>query len=211
VNTPASRKSGVKLVYDAYGSPYPSEAEIRANFKNPWWRIRNMFAIKPRKPGPPLKFVLNNIQDRFIDTMDNRNVILKPRGIGFTTLICAMGLDLAMNVRGFTYTIVGLTEDKTIEVFRDHIKYMYDNYPFPELRAPLLPGTMGGANELRFDNGSIVQVEVRLTSGTYHMVHSTELGPVAAKEARGERRRFRRDHLGLLKPQKAAQHAGIDQ
>ena len=171
-----------KLIYDAYGTPYPSAEEITANWKVPFWRVQNLYCIKPRVPGPPLKFQPNEIQRRFIQEMDYRNVILKPRGIGFTTLICCLGLDAAMFSKGFTYTIVGLTEDKTIEIFRDHIKYMYDNFPIPELKAPLMPGTLGGANELRFDNGSIVQVEVRLTSGTYHMVHSTELGPVAAKD-----------------------------
>ncbi len=152
---------------------------LAAEFDNPAWRINNLYLVKPREGGEGVVFKTNPIQEKFYWAMKNRNVILKPRGIGFTTLLCLFELDLAMHNPGINVGITAHTEEKAKDIFRDHIRYGYDNYRIPEVRIPLAAGTQGSQTELVFANGSVIRVDVGLRSGTYQVIHSSELGPMS--------------------------------
>jgi hypothetical protein len=58
-------------------------------------RIQNLYKIKD-KSGKIVQFKPNKAQDHFLDNKGTRNLILKPRQLGFTTLQCVREYDAAI-------------------------------------------------------------------------------------------------------------------
>lgn len=111
--------------------------------------------------------------------MHFQNVILKARQLGFTTFIQIFMLDACLfnsNVRAGTVAHT-LGDAKTI--FRDKIKYPYDN--LPEQIKRLRPVLKDSADELMFSNNSSIRVGTSLRSGTLQYLHVSEYGKLCAK------------------------------
>ncbi|MCP2839718.1 hypothetical protein NK952_24270, partial [Salmonella enterica subsp. enterica serovar Typhimurium] len=66
------------------------------------WRISNLYKIivkgddDPDDEGLVITFKPNRAQRRLIARLHHRNIILKARQLGFTTLICILWLDTAL-------------------------------------------------------------------------------------------------------------------
>lgn len=56
-------------------------------FGNPIWRLNNLYSVIT-KDGTETGFVMNDAQAHFVENMHDRNIILKARQLGFTTLCC---------------------------------------------------------------------------------------------------------------------------
>src|SRR4051812_10196829 len=81
-------------------------AELARNLSDPMWRISNLYKIlikgEEGDDNLVLQFKPNRAQRRFISRLHHRNIILKARQLGFTTLIAIVWLDHALfnaNVR----------------------------------------------------------------------------------------------------------------
>jgi hypothetical protein len=129
--------------------------------------------------GDPMPFRPNPIQARFMDDMWRRNVVLKPRGIGMSTLIDLFILDSAYTIPNFSAAICAHTEDKAMELFRDLIKFPHDNCDYP-IKRGLKDGTYGAKSEMQLDNGSTIAVYVTMAGGSHQAIVSTELGVLSA-------------------------------
>lgn len=131
--------------------------------------------------GQVLPFIPNGAQRAFLQAVHNRNVILKARQLGFTTLIAILWLDHALFARNQSCGIVCHTLDAAEAIFRDKILFAYDN--MPEAVRAFFPTKKRNTSEILFaHNDSKVRVGTSLRSGTYQKMHVSEMGKVAAKE-----------------------------
>lgn len=142
------------------------------------WRITNLYWIKD-KDGKRVQFHPNYAQSRFISNHHNRNIILKARQQGFTTLNCISYLDDVLFNANFAAGIIAHNLEDANAFFTDKVKFAYDN--LPEIIKTARPAQTDRAGELRFNNGSSIRVRTSFRSGTLQRLHISEFGKICAK------------------------------
>ena len=159
-----------------------SEKEFwQVHAKNKWWRLNNLYWIKVKESVNGVgrvKFRPNASQEHYLDNMHNRDIILKARQLGFTTLIQIWFLDECMFVPDTNAGVSAHKRDDAVAFFKDKIKFAYDNLA-PYIRDKF-PAINDSANELRFNNGSVIRVGTSLRSGTNQLMHISEYGEICA-------------------------------
>ena len=127
-----------------------------------------------------LPFKPNRAQRRFIKRLWHRNLILKARQLGFTTLIAILWLDHALFNADQRCGIIAQDREAAEAIFRDKVKFGYENLP-PQIRERF-PLARDSAAELLFaHNNSSVRVATSMRSGTIHRLHVSEFGKICAK------------------------------
>lgn len=161
-----------------------TEAELKQALGSPQWRLNNLYKIMIKgKEGEDelvITFKPNRAQRRLFNGLHYRNIILKARQLGFTTAIAIYFLDCCLfraNVRaGIVAQDLGAVET----IFRDKVKFAYDNLP-PQLRE-LMPLKNETKRELVFGhNNSAIRVGTSMRSGTLQYLHVSEFGKICAK------------------------------
>lgn len=157
---------------------------ILANLGNPEWRLANLYTIMIKgedgEDDLVMPFRPNRAQRRFMSRLWHRNIILKARQLGFTTLIAIVWLDHALFVPNSRCGIIAQDQEAAAVIFRDKVKFAYDNLP-EWLRAGF-PLARDSASELLFaHNNSSVRVATSMRSGTIHRLHISEFGKICAK------------------------------
>jgi len=142
------------------------------------WRIRNLYWIVD-KAGRMVRFRPNWAQARLLKRYWNRNIILKARQLGFTTLICLLWLDACLFRQNVRAGIIAHNQEDAKRIFRDKIKFAYDHLPEPIKEA--LPASRDAANELLFANNSSIWVATSVRSGTFQYLHVSEFGKICAR------------------------------
>lgn len=168
-----------------------SPEQLELCLADPAWRLANLYHILVKTrvpkagedpssvPGKKMLFKMNGAQRRFLDRMWHRNVVLKARQVGITTLICILWLDHALFVPDQRCGIVAQDDGAAKAIFRDKVKYAYDNLP-PEIRRRF-PLSKDAADELLFaHNNSSIRVATSMRSGTIDRLHVSEMGKIAA-------------------------------
>ncbi len=146
--------------------------------KSKEWRMNNLYWIKVKKGGR-IKFRPNDAQQKFLKNRHGRDGILKARQRGFTTLIQLDMLDDCMFVPDTNAGVIAHNRDDAQAFFKDKIKFAYDNLA-KHLR-DRIPAANDAANELRFENGSVIRVGTSLRSGTFQYLHISEYGKICAR------------------------------
>jgi hypothetical protein len=153
---------------------------------DPMWRICSgalyKIIIKGEKEDDSLviPFIPNEAQLRFMKRLHHRNIILKARQRGFTTLVAIMWLDHALFVANSRCGMIAQDKEAAEVIFRDKVKFAYENLPTLLLNA--FPLARDSASELLFShNNSSVRVATSLRSGTIHRLHVSEYGKICAK------------------------------
>ena len=153
---------------------------------DPMWRICSgeLYKITIKGDGSEeslvIPFIPNRVQMRFIKRMYHRNLILKARQRGFTTLIAILWLDHALWVANSRCGIIAHDREAAEVIFRDKVKFAYDN--LPEVFKIAFPLARDSAIELLFaHNNSSVRVATSMRSGTIHRLHISEFGKICAK------------------------------
>ena len=159
-------------------------AELERNLADPMFRISNLYKILIKgdddTEGLVVRFVPNRAQRRFISRLHHRNIILKARQLGFTTLICIAWLDHALFNPNVRCGIIAQDREAAEVLFRDKVKFAYDNLP-PELKEQF-PLARDSASELLFaHNNSSIRVATSMRSGTIHRLHISEFGKICAR------------------------------
>ena len=127
-----------------------------------------------------LPFKPNRAQRRFIRRLWHRNLILKARQLGFTTLIAVLWLDHAMFNANQRCGIIAQDREAAEAIFRDKVRFAYESLP-TEIRERF-PLERDAASELLFEhNNSSVRVATSMRSGTIHRLHVSEFGKICAK------------------------------
>lgn len=154
---------------------------------DPMWRICSgqLYWIMVKSPddetqATSVRFRPNGAQIRLIKRLWHRNIILKARQLGFTTLVAIMWLDHALFNEDQRCGIIAQDKPAAEVIFRDKVRFAYDRLP-DELKAAM-PLKRDSASELLFGhNNSSVRVATSLRSGTIHRLHVSEFGKIGAK------------------------------
>ena len=131
--------------------------------------------------GLVVTFKPNRAQRRLIGRLHQRNIILKARQLGFSTLVCILWLDTALfSKEPVRCGIIAQDREAAEALFRGKVKYAYDN--LPEALKERMPLAKATASELEFaHNGSSIRVATSMRSGTIHRLHISEFGKICAK------------------------------
>lgn len=158
-----------------------------AQLKDPAWRLLSGELYKiivkdendPLAEGLVLPFKPNRAQRRFISRLHHRNIILKARQLGFTTLIAILWLDYALFNSNAHCGIIAQDDGTAQQIFKDKVKFAYDSLPAGLKEA--MPLVTCNAHEMEFSNGSSIRVSTSMRGGTYHRLHVSEFGKICAK------------------------------
>ena len=161
--------------------------ELAACLADPWWRICSgqLYKIMVKDDGAAegfgvMPFRPNRAQKRLIRSLWFRNLILKARQLGFTTLVSILWLDHALFNPNQRCGIVAHDKDAAENIFRDKVRFAYENLP-DALRAEM-PLGRDSAKELLFaHNNSSIRVATSMRSGTIHRLLVSEFGKICAK------------------------------
>lgn len=130
--------------------------------------------------GSVVPFLPNRAQRRLLSRLWHRNVILKARQLGFTTLIAILWLDHALFNPDQRCGIIAQDREAAEVIFRDKVKLAYDR--LPEQLKEAMPLARDSATELLFaHNNSSIRVATSMRSGTIHRLHVSEFGKICAK------------------------------
>lgn len=163
-------------------------AEIKAKLDDRVWRLTSGKLYKiivkgdgDHDEGLVLPFIPNHAQRRFLARLHNRNVILKARQLGFTTLAAILWLDTALFSKDpIRCGIIAQDKETAESIFRDKVKFAYDQ--LPEFMHEMFPLARESMKELVFaHNGSSIRVATSVRGGTIHRLHISEFGKICAK------------------------------
>lgn len=154
------------------------DAEVVGQFSDPIWRLNNLYWITD-KNGQRVKFQPNAAQLEYLSGATTDDLILKARQLGFTTLMCLIGLDEAVFLDDHRVAIIAHTLNDANEIFDSKVKSPYDNLP-DQIR-DRRPARNDRAGLLRFEHGSSVRVATSARSGTLQRLHVSEFGKICAK------------------------------
>jgi hypothetical protein len=164
-----------------------SAEELAANLENPVWRIGALYKIiikgddDDEEEGLVVQFRPNRAQRRLMARLHHRNIILKARQLGFTTLIAILWLDTALFSKSpIRCGIIAQDKEAAENIFRDKVKFAYNH--LPESLRMAMPLATENKTELVFDhNGASIRVATSMRSGTIHRLHVSEFGKICAK------------------------------
>lgn len=122
---------------------------------------------------------MNWAQRELLEELHFSNIILKARQLGFTTFIQIYMLDVAVFYPDTRCGVIAQTQPDAMSIFREKIKYPYDNLPEAVKRA--VPIVSNNASELHLGNNSHIRVGTSLRGGTLQYLHISEFGKICAK------------------------------
>jgi hypothetical protein len=158
--------------------------ELARCLADPMWRLCSgqLYKIMVKSDsgeGTVVPFRPNRAQRRLMGRLWHRNIILKARQLGFTTLVAIMWLDHALFNADQRCGIIAQDREAAEVIFRDKVKLAYNSLP-DEIRAAR-PLVRDSASELLFSNNSSIRVATSMRSGTIHRLHVSEFGKICAK------------------------------
>lgn len=148
------------------------------------WRLDNLYWIV-NKSGRAQQFKLNTQQRKFIRNLRPRNLILKARQRGFSTLVQIMQLDQALFRQTHNGVTISDTLPNAVKLFAK-IRFAYERLPgFMRQALPLGGITSDGlAIAHQSEHGpatSTIGVGVSARGGTVQLLHVSELGKIGRR------------------------------
>lgn len=143
-----------------------------------WWRLTHLYYIVD-KNGDVVLFKPNAVQVLFLEGFHNRNLVLKSRQHGITTLAAILALDTALFRSNTTCGLVMHKQDDAEKVFVGKILFAYERLP-DWLKASRRIVRRDMTGELELSNGSKIYVSLSHRSGTLQFLHVSEYGPMCA-------------------------------
>ncbi|KZK32269.1 terminase [Delftia sp. GW456-R20] len=164
-----------------------NEEELARCLADPEWRLFSgaLYQIIVKGDGEDDEsfvqpFRPNRAQRRFIKRLWHRNLILKARQLGFTTLIAILWLDHALFNANQRCGMIAQDRETAEAIFRDKVVFAYDHLP-DEIRERF-PLARASTKELLFaHNNSSMRVATSVRGGTIHRLHVSEFGKICAK------------------------------
>lgn len=161
--------------------------QLQAALADPYWRLCSgqLYKIMVKSAEAAdgktvIPFRPNDAQLRLLENIWHRNIILKARQLGFTTLVSLLWLDHALFNRDQRCGIIAQDREAAEAIFRDKVKFAYERLPDP-IRSQM-PLSRDSASELLFaHNNSAIRVATSMRSGTIHRLHVSEFGKICAK------------------------------
>lgn len=142
------------------------------------WRLNHLYYILD-KSGNKVLFKMNDAQASMLENIWYLNIVLKARQRGFTTLFCILMLDACLFNANIRAGIIADNIDNVEVIFRDKIRFAYDNLP-PVLK-DAIETEQDQAKELLFKNNSSIRVGTSMRSGTLQYLLVSEFGKICRK------------------------------
>jgi hypothetical protein len=164
-----------------------NDAELLACVASWEWRIFSgqLYKITTKgddapedEPDIAVPFTPNPPQVQLLQRLHTRNVVLKARQMGFSTLIEILALDHALFIRDQECVIIAQTDDAAKKLYRKKILFAYDS--LPQFVRNIVPAVKRTEKMLVFGNGSSIEVTSSARGGTPHFLHISEFGKIAA-------------------------------
>lgn len=148
------------------------------------WRLRNLYQIVTKgddaSSGMVEVFRPNRAQRRLLASLHTRNIILKARQLGFSTLVCILWLDTALFSSDPMACAIVAQDRETAGKLFGKITFAYDR--LPQALRKMFPVVKRSAEEIQFGhNGASVRVATSARGGTIHRLHVSEMGKIGAK------------------------------
>lgn len=140
---------------------------------NRYWRLNHLYYILDEDSNKIL-YRFNAVQYALYFAMWWLNIIPKSRQHGITTFIAIFMLDACLFNSNQRAGIIAHKLADAKRIFRDKIKYAYDNLP-ADLRG-CIKLLKDDSQELMFSNNSSIYVGTSMRSGTLQMLHISEYG-----------------------------------
>lgn len=160
--------------------------ELKSFMADPLWRLSHLYKIQVKgdeaggEDDLVVMFTPNQAQRRFLARLWHRNIILKARQLGFTTLVAVLWLDYALFTANVRCGIIAQDREAAEVIFRDKVLFAYNN--LPEWIRKAMPLATENKSELVFShNNSSIRVATSMRSGTIHRLHISEYGKICAK------------------------------
>lgn len=88
-------------------------------------RIRNLYRIKDKLTSKPSFFKPNAAQEFYLESRKGRDIILKPRQVGYTTLAAVRGIDKVLWEPNQACGILAHHQGTVTTIFNDLVKFIY--------------------------------------------------------------------------------------
>lgn len=153
-------------------------AKLKANpelLRDKRWRLENLYVINTKSKGKQI-FKLTRAQKHFLDNIRNRNIILKSRQLGFSTLITLWILDETLFKQNKEALAIAHVKEGMTDIFDKKAKFAIMNFP-DEIKGIFDFKTNSKTKlTIQFADGSQSTFGVALSgrSGTYQYVHISE-------------------------------------
>jgi hypothetical protein len=141
------------------------------------WRLDNLYTLTD-EDGRKIPFRLRPAQRDCLSRAHKRNLILKARRIGFTSLWAIFALDQCIFHANTSALFISQDVPKAEETFDLKIRSVYDDLP-DDLKAAV-EAKNDSTRRIAFSNGSRVRVDLSGRGGTNQFLHVSELGKIAA-------------------------------
>ena len=123
---------------------------------------------------------MNPVKEIIHDNLQFYTIIPKARQLGVTTLFSILYFDQILFSNDKTATIIAHRQEDMKKIFNNKIKYAWDNL-HPWLKNTIGEPETNNANELKFPNGSTINVSLSTRSGTMQFLHISEFGYIRQK------------------------------
>lgn len=146
--------------------------------RDPVWRLSNLYRIVD-KQGNSVPFRLNSIQRKLVDGLHTRNLALKARQVGLSTVSVLYFLDAIIFGKDVSAGIVSYSLEHAQHIFKRIIGHALDTLtPWGK---SLVDIKQRSAREITLGNGSFLRVDTTLRGGSYQMVLVSEFGKTCAR------------------------------
>lgn len=151
-----------------------------------WFRLNTLYHIKD-KSGQKVLFAPNKEQEDFYLNQHCRDLILKARQLGFTTMCMIMSLDDCLFIKNHSAGCICHNLEAAKDIYENKIRFAYQNITddqkalLSEIGYNLPSPTSDKNNGYRFDNGSSIRVSTGYRGGTLQNLHISEFGSICKK------------------------------
>lgn len=142
------------------------------------WRLCNLYWIV-NKEGKAVRFEPNDEQLDFIRNLHTRNLILKARQMGFSTLLELLELDQALFNADHTGVVIADTLPNAGKLF-GKVEFAYERLP-QALKDALPTKARTSKSSIEFEHGAGIYVGTSSRGGTPQFVHVSEFGAICRK------------------------------
>lgn len=150
------------------------------------WRLDSLYWIVD-KNAKTVRFQMNDQQREFVRALWYRNLILKARQLGFSTLMQLIELDQALFTVNFNGVVIADTLPNASKLFKK-IEFAWEHLPDLMKQAiPLSAKNAGSAISFAHTDAdgkpahSTIGVSVSSRGGTVNLLHVSELGKIGLK------------------------------
>jgi hypothetical protein len=155
-----------------------SASVSKEQFSDPIWRISNLYFIVD-KNGREVKFEPNQQQLDYLLNLHGRDIILKARQLGFTTLASIISLDECVWTPNWAAAIIAHTKPDAQKILKTKVAFPYSKLP-DGIKQRVYP-VNDAADTFALSNNSSVVVTNSARGGTLQRLHVSEFGKICAR------------------------------